>query len=128
MNSIKELRNSGNLDVRDGLLLDLIGLGLKTVSEISTDMILGKPEDRVEVNVDVVGKLTGEVLDLTYKETVPLKAIRGSDFDPDSLKLEIHRYLTGRIISEGEIPGALKDGFEVRYSKEYRVFYKIKNF
>ncbi|MBA2846598.1 hypothetical protein HNP88_000782 [Methanococcus maripaludis] len=128
MNSIKELRNSGNLDVRDGLLLDLIGLGLKTVSEISTDMILGKPEDRVEVNVEVMDRLTEDVLDLTYKETVPLKAIRGSDFNPDSLKLEIHRYLTGRIISEGEIPAALKEGFEVRYSKEYGVFYKIKNF
>ena len=53
MYAIRSYYDSGNLDVRDGLLLDLIGLGLKTVSEISTDMILGKPEDRVEVNVEV---------------------------------------------------------------------------
>jgi len=128
MNSIQELRNSGNLDVKDMILLDLIGLGLKTVGEISTDMILGKPEDKVEVNVEVTGQLTADVLDLTYKEKVPLKAIRGSDFNPDSLNLEIHRYLTGKIIPEADISGALKNGFEVRFSKEYGVFYKIKNF
>ncbi|MBA2864406.1 hypothetical protein [Methanococcus maripaludis] len=126
MNSIKEIRNSGNLDLKDQIILDVIGLGLKAVGDISTDMILGKPEDRLQVNVEVTGKLTKDVLDLTYKEVVPLKAIRGSDFNPDSLKLEIHRYLTGKVIPVDEIPHALKQGFEVRYSKDYNVFYAIK--
>uniref|UniRef100_A9A753 Uncharacterized protein n=1 Tax=Methanococcus maripaludis (strain C6 / ATCC BAA-1332) TaxID=444158 RepID=A9A753_METM6 len=126
MDSIKEIRNSGNIDLKDQIILDVIGLGLKAVGDISTDMILGKPEDRLQVNVEVTGKLTTDVLDLTYKEIVPLKAIRGSEFNPDSLMLEIHRYLTGKVIPVDEIPYALKQGFEVRYSKDYNVFYAIK--
>uniref|UniRef100_A9A7K7 Uncharacterized protein n=1 Tax=Methanococcus maripaludis (strain C6 / ATCC BAA-1332) TaxID=444158 RepID=A9A7K7_METM6 len=126
MNSIKEIRNSGNLDLKDQIILDVIGLGLKAVGDISTDMILGKPEDRLLVNVEVTGKLTTDVLDLTYKEIVPLKAIRGSEFNPDSLMLEIHRYLTGKVIPENQIQEALIEGFEVRYSKDYNVFYAIK--
>jgi len=126
MNSIQELRNSGNLDVRDQIILNLIGLGLNAVGEISTDMILGRPEDRLEINVEVTGQLTENVLDLTYHESIPLKAVRGSKFNPDSLILEIHRYLTGKIIPETDIPKALKCGFEVRYSKDYGVFYAIR--
>lgn len=126
MNSIQELRNSGNLDIRDQIILDVIGLGLKAVGDISTDMILGRPEDKLEINVEVTSQLTENILDLTYHESIPLKAIRGSDFDPDSLVLEVHRYLTGKIIPEADIPKALKTGFEVRYSKRYGVFYAIR--
>jgi len=126
MYSFRKLRNSKNLDVKDQIILDVIGLGLKAVGDLSTDMILGKPEDKLEINVEVTSQLTKDVLDLTYKESIPLKAIRDSNFNPDSLILQVHRYLTGRIIKEENVPKALKAGFEVRYSKDYEVFYAIK--
>uniref|UniRef100_A9A6G1 Uncharacterized protein n=1 Tax=Methanococcus maripaludis (strain C6 / ATCC BAA-1332) TaxID=444158 RepID=A9A6G1_METM6 len=117
--------NYRDMDVNEKIIFDLIRLGIRAVGEVSSDMLLGKGENRVYIDAKVMERLCNDGLDVIYREIIPIKAIRESNFNPKSMNLEVKQYLTGKIVPEDKVHEALKNGLEVRYSEDIGEFYSI---
>ncbi|ABO35421.1 conserved hypothetical protein [Methanococcus maripaludis C5] len=117
--------NYRDMDVNEKIIFDLIRLGMRAVGEVSSDMLLGKGENKVFVSAQVMERLCNDGLDVIYRQVIPLQAVRESNFNPKSLNLEFKQYLTGKVIPEDKVQEALKQGLEVRYSEDIGEFYAI---